>query len=298
MKWNTSSKEFENFLKFERNLSDNTVSSYISDLNKLINYLVEKKINLKPNNIQTADLRIFLYEQSKRIKSRSQSRLISSLNVFFNFLIIEKLVTDNPIEKIEHPKIGYKIPVTISTNEVDHLIKAAGKNQNNGTRNEAIIEVLYSCGLRVSELINLKISDLFFEDKLIKILGKGNKERFVPISKIAKNLILNYVNSKRDLIKVRKGEEDTLFLNNRGTKLTRVMIYTILNNLAIEIGLKKKISPHVLRHSFATHLIENGANIISIQKMMGHENIVTTEKYLHVKKRHLVDSVLKFHPRI
>ncbi len=298
MKWNTSSKEFENFLKFERNLSDNTISSYISDLNKLINYLVEKKINLKPNNIQTADLRSFLYEQSKRIKSRSQSRLISSLNVFFNFLIFEKLVTDNPIEKIEHPKIGYKIPVTISTNEVDLLIKAAGKNQNNGTRNEAIIEVLYSCGLRVSELINLKISDLFFDDNLIKILGKGNKERFVPVSKIAKNLILNYVNSKRDLIKVRKGEEDTLFLNNRGTRLTRVMIYTILNNLAIEIGLKKKISPHVLRHSFATHLIENGANIISIQKMMGHENIVTTEKYLHVKRRHLIDSVLKFHPRI
>ena len=298
MKWNTSSKEFENFLKFERNLSDNTISSYISDLNKLINYLVEKKINLKPNNIQTADLRSFLYEQSKRIKSRSQSRLISSLNVFFDFLIIEKLVTDNPIEKIEHPKIGYKIPVTISTNEVDLLIKAAGKNQNNGRRNEAIIEVLYSCGLRVSELINLKISDLFFDDNLIKILGKGNKERFVPISKIAKNLILNYVNSKRDFIKVRKGEEDTLFLNNRGTKLTRVMIYTILNNLAIEIGLKKKISPHVLRHSFATHLIENGANIISIQKMMGHENIVTTEKYLHVKRRHLIDSVLKFHPRI
>ena len=297
MKWNTSSKEFENFLKFERNLSENTISSYISDLNKLINYLVDKKINVKPNNIHTSDLRNFLYEQSKKIKSRSQSRLISSLNVFFNFLIFEKLVTDNPIEKIEHPKIGYKIPVTISTNEVDLLIKAAGKNQNNGRRNEAIIEVLYSCGLRVSELINLKISDLFFDDNLIKILGKGNKERFVPISKIAKNLILNYVNSKRDLIKVRKGEEDTLFLNNRGTRLTRVMIYTILNNLAIEIGLKKKISPHVLRHSFATHLIENGANIISIQKMMGHENIVTTEKYLHVKRRHLIDSVLKFHPR-
>ena len=298
MKWDTSSKEFENFLKFERNLSDNTISSYISDLNKLINYLVDKKISVKPNNIQTADLRNFLYEQSKKIKSRSQSRLISSLNVFFNFLIIENLLTENPIERIEHPKIGFNIPTTVSTSEVDLLIKAAGKNRNNGTRNEAIIEVLYSCGLRVSELINLKISDLFFDDNLIKILGKGNKERFVPISKTAKNLILNYINSKRDLIKVKKGEQDILFLNNRGSKLTRVMIYTILNNLAIEIGLKKKISPHVLRHSFATHLIENGANIISIQKMMGHENIVTTEKYLHVRKKHLFDSVLKFHPRI
>ena len=297
MKWNTSSKDFENFLKFERNLSENTISSYISDLNKLINYLVDKKINVKPNNIKTSDLRNFLYEQSKKIKSRSQSRLISSLNVFFNFLILENLLSENPIERIEYPKIGFKIPTTVSTREIDLLIKAAGKNQNNGTRNEAIIEILYSCGLRVSELINLKISDLFFNDNLIKILGKGNKERFVPISKIAKKLILNYINSKRDLIKVRKGDEDTLFLNNRGTKLTRVMIYTILNNLAIEIGLKKKISPHVLRHSFATHLIENGANIISIQKMMGHENIATTEKYLHVKKKYLIDSVLKYHPR-
>ena len=208
MKWNTSSKEFENFLKFERNLTENTISSYISDLNKLINYLVDKKINVQPNNIQTADLRNFLYEQSKKIKSKSQSRLISSLNVFFNFLILENLLTENPIERIEHPKIGFKIPVTVSTIEVDLLIKAAGKNPNNGTRNEAIIEVLYSCGLRVSELINLKISDLFFNDNLIKILGKGNKERFVPVSKIAKNLILNYINSKRDLINVRKGEED------------------------------------------------------------------------------------------
>ncbi len=298
MNWNTSCKEFGNFLKFERNLSDNTVSSYISDLNKLINYLVEKKINVKPNNIKTTDLRNFFYEQSKKIKSRSQSRLISSLNVFFNFLIIENLIIENPIEKIEHPKIGFKIPTTISTEEVDLLIRAASRNQNNGIRNEAIIEVLYSCGLRVSELINLKISDLFFEDNLIKILGKGNKERFVPISKTGENLILNYINSKRNLIKVKKGEEDTLFLNNRGKMLTRVMIYTILNKLAIEIGLKKKISPHVLRHSFATHLIENGANIISIQKMMGHENILTTEKYLHVKKRHLIDSVLRFHPRV
>ncbi len=297
MKWNISSKEFENFLKFERNLSENTISGYISDLNKLINYLVDKKVNVKPNNIQTSDLRNFLYEQSKKIKSRSQSRLISSLNVFFNFLILENLLTENPIERIEHPKIGFKIPTTVSTSEIDLLIKAAGKNQNNGARNEAIIEILYSCGLRVSELINLKISDLFFNDNLIKILGKGNKERFVPVSKIAKKLTLNYLNSKRNLIKVKKGDEDTLFLNNRGSKLTRVMIYTILNNLAIKNGLKKKISPHVLRHSFATHLIENGANIISIQKMMGHENIVTTEKYLHVKKKHLIDSVLKYHPR-
>ena len=170
-------------------------------------------------------------------------------------------------------------------------------NKTNGLRNEAIIEILYSCGLRVSELINLKISDLFLKESLIKILGKGNKERFVPISKIGKNLILKYIDSARNLSKIKKGYEDTLFINNRGKNLTRVMIYIILNNAAKEVGIEKKISPHILRHSFATHLIENGANIISIQKMMGHENIVTTEKYLHVKKKHLIDSVIKYHPR-
>ena len=212
-------------------------------------------------------------------------------------MILEKIIVENPIEKIDYPKIGTSIPTTLTTTEIDSLIAKAGLNKNNGLRNETIIEVLYSCGLRVSELIDLKISDLFLDENLIKVLGKGNKERFVPVSNTAKKLIVEYIESIRNFKKIKKGHEDTLFINNRGQKLTRVMIYTILNNLANHIGLKKKISPHVLRHSFATHLIENGADIISIQKMMGHENIVTTEKYLHVKNKHLIDSVLKYHPR-
>lgn len=297
MKWNTSSKEFENFLKFERNLSKNTISSYLSDLKKLIDYLITEKINSRPDEVNINLIREFLYSQSKKIKPSTKGRLISSLNLFFDFLILEKIINENPVEKIDYPKIGLTIPTTLTTKEIDALIYKASLNKNNGLRNETIIEVLYSCGLRVSELINIKISDLYINEQLIKVLGKGNKERFVPISKTAKKLILKYIESIRNYKKVKKGYEDTLFINNRGKKLTRVMIYTILNNLANEIGLKKKISPHVLRHSFATHLIENGADIISIQKMMGHENIVTTEKYLHVKSKHLIESVLKYHPR-
>ena len=297
MKWNTSSKEFENFLKFERNLSKNTISSYLSDLKKLTDYLITEKINSRPDEVTINLIREFLYSQSKKIKPSSQGRLISSLNLFFDFLILEKIINENPVEKIDYPKIGLKIPTTLTTKEIDTLIYNASLNKNNGLRNETIIEVLYSCGLRVSELINIKISDLYINEQLIKVLGKGNKERFVPISKTAKKLILKYIESIRNYKKVKKGHEDTLFINNRGKKLTRVMIYTILNNIANEVGLKKKISPHILRHSFATHLIENGADIISIQKMMGHENIVTTEKYLHVKSKHLIESVLKYHPR-
>ena len=297
MKWSTSSKEFENFLKFERNLSKNTISGYLSDLKKLIDYLVKTKLNAKPGEITTEIIRGFIYSESKRIKSSTQGRLISSLNLFFDYLILEKIINENPVEKIDYPKIGSKIPTTLTTAEIDLLIYNARLNKNNGLRNETIIEVLYSCGLRVSELIEIKVSDLYIDEQLLKVLGKGNKERFVPISKIAKKLILNYIESTRNHNKVERGYEDTLFINNRGKKLTRVMIYTILNNLAKQVGLKKKISPHVLRHSFATHLIENGADIISIQKMMGHENIVTTEKYLHVKNKHLIKSVLKYHPR-
>tara|TARA_B100000614_G_scaffold143892_1_gene127940 strand:+ start:355 stop:1251 length:897 start_codon:yes stop_codon:yes gene_type:complete len=297
MKWNTCLKEFENFLKFERNLSQNTIQSYLSDLKKLIKYLGIKKNNNLPHEIKVDIIREFLYLESKKIKASTQGRLISSLNLFFDFLILEKILIENPVEKIDYPKIGFTIPTTLTTDEIDLIIANARLNKNNGLRNETIIEVLYSCGLRVSELINLKISDLYLSEQLLKVIGKGNKERFVPISQTAKKLIVQYIEFVRNSNKVKKGHEDTLFINNRGKKLTRIMIYTILNSIAQEIGIKKKVSPHVLRHSFATHLIENGADIISIQKMMGHENIVTTEKYLHVRNKHLKESVLKYHPR-
>jgi len=297
MKWNTCLKEFENFLKFERNLSQNTIQSYLSDLKKLIKYLEIKKNNYLPHEIKVDIIREFLYLESKKIKASTQGRLISSLNLFFDFLILEKILIENPVEKIDYPKIGFTIPTTLTTDEIDLIIANARLNKNNGLRNETIIEVLYSCGLRVSELINLKISDLYLSEQLLKVIGKGNKERFVPISQTAKKLIVQYIEFVRNSNKVKKGHEDTLFINNRGKKLTRIMIFTILNSIAQEIGIKKKVSPHVLRHSFATHLIENGADIISIQKMMGHENIVTTEKYLHVRNKHLKESVLKYHPR-
>tara|TARA_Y100000589_G_scaffold98370_1_gene93071 strand:+ start:4370 stop:5266 length:897 start_codon:yes stop_codon:yes gene_type:complete len=297
MKWNTCLKEFENFLKFERNLSQNTIQSYLSDLKKLIKYLEIKKNNNLPHEIKVDIIREFLYLESKKIKASTQGRLISSLNLFFDFLILEKILIENPVEKIDYPKIGFTIPTTLTTDEIDLIIANARLNKNNGLRNETIIEVLYSCGLRVSELINLKISDLYLSEQLLKVIGKGNKERFVPVSQTAKKLIVQYIEFVRNSNKVKKGHEDTLFINNRGKKLTRIMIFTILNSIAKEIGIKKKVSPHVLRHSFATHLIENGADIISIQKMMGHENIVTTEKYLHVRNKHLKESVLKYHPR-
>ena len=297
MNWQSLLKDFKNFLKFERNLSENSTQSYIQDLQKLIRFLSDNNINKKISEINSTVIREFIYQQTKLIKPSSQSRLISSLKNFFDYLIIEKIIFINPINSIQYPKIATKIPETLSTHEIDKLIDYLKKSKKNSLRNCTILEVLYSCGLRVSELTNLNISDIFFDDLLIKILGKGRKERFVPMSKIVKDMIKDYLNSERFNIITKKGFEDILFLNNRGEKLTRVMIYTILNIAKKGIGIKKKVSPHILRHSFATHLIENGADISSIQHMLGHTNITTTERYLHVSKKHLVDTIKRFHPK-
>ena len=297
MNWQSLLKDFKNFLKFERNLSENSTQSYIQDLQKLIRFLSDNNINKKISEINSTVIREFIYQQTKLIKPSSQSRLISSLKNFFDYLIIEKIIFINPINSIQYPKIATKIPETLSTQEIDKLIGYLKKSKKNSLRNCTILEVLYSCGLRVSELTNLNISDIFFDDLLIKILGKGRKERFVPMSKIVKDMIKDYLNSERFNTITKKGFEDILFLNNRGEKLTRVMIYTILNIAKKGIGIKKKVSPHILRHSFATHLIENGADISSIQHMLGHTNITTTERYLHVSKEHLVDTIKRFHPK-
>lgn len=297
MNWQSLLKDFKNFLKFERNLSENSTQSYIQDLQKLIRFLSDNNINKKISEINSNVIREFVYQQTKLIKPSSQSRLISSLKNFFDYLIIEKIIFINPINSIEYPKIATKIPETLSTQEIDKLIDYLKKSKKNSLRNCTILEVLYSCGLRVSELTNLNISDIFFDDFLIKILGKGGKERFVPMSKIVKDMIKDYINSERFNTITKKGFEDILFLNNRGEKLTRVMIYTILNIAKKGTGIKKKVSPHILRHSFATHLIENGADISSIQHMLGHTNITTTERYLHVSKKHLVDTIKRFHPK-
>ena len=295
MNLTTYFKDFENFLKLERNLSVNTIISYRSDLKKFEFYL-SKTSAKKLSFIEPEIVREFLYEQSKRVSAKTQGRIISTLKTFFNFLILEKLIIDSPIENIDYPKIDSKIPLVLSTDEIDKIISSAFSKKY-GLRNQAIIEIMYSCGLRVSELTEMKISNIFFNESLIKILGKGNKERFIPLSSIAKKLLYNYIKYNRKKLSYDKQSVDIVFLNNRGKKLTRVMVYNIINDAALEAKINKKISPHTLRHSFATHLIENGADIISIQKMMGHENVVTTEKYLHVNKKHLVETMIKFHPR-
>ena len=288
-------KDFEDYLKFERNLSINTIKSYRSDLNKF-EFFLTKTGAKKLSFIDPEIVREFLYDESKRVNAKTQGRIISTLKTFFNFLVLEKLISDSPIENIDYPKIDSKIPLVLSTDEIDKIISSAFSKKY-GLRNQAIIEIMYSCGLRVSELTEMKISNIFFDESLIKILGKGNKERFIPLSSIAKKLLYNYIKYNRKKLSYDKQSVDIVFLNNRGKKLTRVMVYNIINDAALEAKINKKISPHTLRHSFATHLIENGADIISIQKMMGHENVVTTEKYLHVNKKHLVETVIKFHPR-
>ena len=295
MNLTTYFKDFENFLKLERNLSVNTIKSYRSDLKKLEFYL-SKTSAKKLSFIDPDIVRGFLYEQSKRVSAKTQGRIISTLKTFFNFLVLEKLINDSPIENIDYPKIDSKIPLVLTTYEIDKLISCAFSKKF-GLRNQTIIEIMYSCGLRVSELTEMKISNIFFDEYLIKNLGKGNKDRFIPLSSTAKKLLYNYITYNRKNLSQDKQSIDIVFLNNRGKKLTRVMVYNIINDAALEAKINKKISPHTLRHSFATHLIENGADIISIQKMMGHENVVTTEKYLHVNKKHLVETMIKFHPR-
>ena len=295
MNLTTYFKDFENFLKLERNLSKNTIQSYRSDLKKFEVFLL--KTNVKElKYINPEIVREFLYEQSKKVTGKTQGRIISTLRSFYNFLVLEKIAENNPIEDIDYPKIDSKVPFVLSTNEIDKIILQASLTKF-GTRNQTMIEVMYSCGLRVSEVIEMKISNIFFDESLIKVMGKGKKERFVPLSGIAKKLLYNYIEFERKESKFDKQSIDIVFLNNRGGKLSRIMVYNIINDAALAAEINSKISPHTLRHSFATHLIENGADIISIQKMMGHENIVTTEKYLNVNKKHLVETVIKYHPR-
>ena len=297
MKWEDATKNFKNYLKIERNLSINTIESYLFDIKKLIYFLKKNKLKINPKDLNHETLKEFIYNISKNVKPPTQARIISGIRRFYDYLILEGLTKSNPTENIETPRIGVNLPTTLTVEEIDKIISNVKLNSKTGLRNVAIIELLYSCGLRVSELINLKISDLFFKESLIKVTGKGNKERFVPISNQSRNYINNYTKKIRIFNKINKGCEDTLFLNERGSGRSRVMIFIILKELKKQSNINKKIGPHTLRHSFATHLIENGADLITIQKMMGHESITTTERYLHVSKKHLIESVMKFHPR-
>ena len=297
MKWQNAIKDYQMYLRIERGLSKNTIDSYTKDLEKLCLFLNNNEISISPIAIDSAIVKQFIYEVAKKVNPRSQARIISGLRSFFDYLVFEDYRSTNPTDLLETPKIGRKLPDTLSQNEIDALISAIDLSHPQGERNRTILETIYSCGLRVSEAITLKISDLFFEEGFIRVLGKGNKERYVPIHKEAEKYILIYKNEIRSSIQPQKGFEDTLFLNRRGKGLTRQMIFIILKDLTVKIDLKKKISPHTLRHSFATHLLQNGADLRAIQQMLGHESITTTEVYVHVDKTYLKQVLETFHPR-
>lgn len=302
MQWHDALNDYQLYLKIERGLSENSIANYAFDIKKLIKFLEKNELVISPINIDHGVLQQFIYEVSKSLNARSQARIISGLRSFFDYLVFEDYITINPLDHIESPKLAQKLPDTLSIDEINDLIAAIDltKEYNGlriGERDRTILETLYSCGLRVSELTNLKISDLFFDEGFIKVTGKGDKQRFVPISKSTQKYITIYKNEVRTKINIKKEYKDTLFLNHQGKQLTRAMIFTIIKKLAKKIELNKVISPHTFRHSFASHLLQNGADLRAIQLMLGHESITTTEIYMHVDRSHLRDVLQKFHPR-
>jgi integrase/recombinase XerD len=297
MNWESYIKNYQSYLKIERGLSKNTIANYTFDIERLCLFLSENTIVVSPIKISEETIQQFVYAISSQVNARSQARIISGLKSFFSYLIFEDYRVDNPLELIDSPKTGRKLPDTLSLEEIDALINAIDLSSNEGERNRAMLELLYGCGLRVSELVAIKISDLFFEEGFVKITGKGNKQRFVPVGSSTQKYIQIYKENIRVRLNIKKEFGDTLFLNRRGSQLTRAMIFTIIKDLAVKIKLNKKISPHTFRHSFATHLLENGADLRSIQLMLGHESITTTEIYLHLDRRYLTEVINTFHPR-
>ena len=295
--WQQVLKDFEYYLKIERGMSPNSIASYVLDMEKLLRFLSIHQLTDTPVSITADTLRTFIYEESKQLKARSQSRLISSLKSFFKYLMLENYREDYPMEYMDTPKFGMRLPDTLSVEEIDRLIAGIDLSTDEGHRNRAIIETLYGCGLRVSELVSLRLSDLFFEEGFVRVLGKGNKQRLVPIGAHTQKEINNYVLHQRKKVPEVKEFADIVFLNRRGKQLTRAMIFTIIKRAAEAIGLAKQISPHTFRHSFATHLLENGANLRAIQLMLGHESITTTEIYTHVEHSYLSQVINTYHPR-
>ncbi|KRO55072.1 MAG: integrase [Cryomorphaceae bacterium BACL11 MAG-121001-bin54] len=296
MSWETSIKGFKSYLQIERSLSDNSVQAYIRDIKKFASYAIP--LNLNELKITRENISDFLAElKGNNISARSQARIISGIKAYYKYLIMDDYIKFNPTELIESPKIGLKLPDTLSLIEIDKLIAAVDLSNSQGERNRAILETLYSCGLRVSELINLQLSNIHFKEGYLKVIGKGDKERLAPIGGRALHYLKIYINEVRNHQSIKKGHDDFVFLNNRGAKLTRVMIFLIIQKLSEIIGLKKKISPHTFRHSFATHLIEGGADLRAVQEMLGHESITTTEIYTHLDKDYLRSNIIQFHPR-
>ena len=296
MQWKQALVHFEQYLKIERGLSVNSINSYSLDVQALVIFHKEND-SCTPLNCSKEDVQRFLYEETKEAEARSQARRISGLKSFFNFLIFEGYRKNSPIDLIESPKLGRKLPTVLSLSEIERLLDYIDLSHAQGHRNRAIIETLYGSGLRVSELVDLKISDLYFDENMMLINGKGDKQRLVPLGAFAKKFIQLYIDNVRVLNKISNEDRDTLFLNRNGKKLTRAMIFTIVRQLGQVIGIEKKISPHTFRHSFATHLLENGADLRTIQTLMGHESITTTEVYMHLDTQHLSQVLKDFHPR-
>lgn len=297
MNWKNALQDYATYLKIERGMSENTIQNYSLDVQKLMSWLTANVCDDTPINIGRERIQEFIYTTAKEVNPRTQSRIISGLKGFFNYLIFEKYRKDNPLDLLEAPKIGRKLPDTLSVEEVDRLMMTVDLSHPQGTRNRAMLETLYGSGLRVTELVELKISDLFFEEGVIRVTGKGNKQRFVPVSQASVKYIDLYRSVERAQRSISAGHEDTLFLNRRGKGLTRAMIFTLVKRLAESAGIQKNVSPHSFRHSFATHLLENGADLRAIQQMLGHESITTTEIYMHVDRSHLTEIIRKFHPR-
>ncbi|WP_417360113.1 site-specific tyrosine recombinase XerD [Galbibacter sp.] len=297
MDWKQIISDYKYYLRIERGLSVNSVENYGLDIQKLLNYLEHHKIQSSPTAIDSETLQNFIYQAAKSLSARSQARLISGLKSFFNYLVFEDYRADDPMALIETPKLGRKLPNTLTIDEIDMLISSIDLSLPEGERNRCMIETLYSCGLRATELISLKISELYFKEGFIRVLGKGSKQRFVPIAQVTIKYIDIYLTEIRPQIAIKKGHEDILFLNRRGAQLTRAMVFTIIKNAAKKAGIKKSISPHTFRHSFATHLLQNGADLRAIQQMLGHQSITTTEIYMHLNQKDLANVISKHHPR-
>ena len=298
MQWQSYIRGFKAYLQLEKSLSGNSIEAYLHDIEKFTQYLEAIQKQVSPDKITINDFREFLiWVNELGMSARTQARVISGIKAFYKYLILENSIKSNPTELLESPRLGRKLPDTLSVEEIDKLISAIDLSKPEGQRNKAMLETLYSCGLRVSELINLRISNLYFNDGFVRIIGKGDKERIAPVGRTAIKLINIYLNEIRVHIKIKKDNDDILFMNRRGSKLSRNMVFMIIKSLAEKINLNKSISPHTFRHSFATHLIEGGADLRAVQEMLGHESITTTEIYLHLDREYLRDAIMQFHPR-
>jgi len=299
LNWSTTIRAFDSYLRIERGLADNSIESYVRDIDKLRQYCEIEKSGIEPDKLVLDDLQSFVFWiVDLGMMPSSQARLISGIRAFYRYLLLSNQIDSDPSELLQQPKIGRKLPDIISNEEIELLISAIDLSKPEGERNKAIIETLYACGLRVSELINLKISNLYFNDDFIKVVGKGSKERLVPIGHTAVKQINIYLHQVRVHQKIQAGFEDFVFLNRRGKSLSRVMIFTIIKDLVEKVGLKKNISPHTFRHSFASELVERGADLRAVQEMLGHESITTTEIYTHLDREYLRSTILSFHPRM